>query len=344
MPIDPPRAPLIPVARLLAEAALQRQGQLLGADKAGALPAAPAAGLPLPTGAAPVPAPPPASQVSLSAQARQSLEAQGAGLAPGGGAAAGNARGALAGGAAGTAARLLPLPSAVLNAGAPAVSGAAAGAWPATGAGGMTPLLDALVRQLTAPTSGQRVVAAQPWTAAQAEAALAEADAPSLRTWLVGQALVQTPEGGRNAALALRVPAPWLLSQPGTQAAVAPAASLAGAFAGRPQALASGLFALVLQPEAGGARTSALLALEFAPFAAATVYGRDPLQVRNDPWLQMAALQASGQWREDEELAARRDDTPCATPGCPYAGRAPCEQPFCLALRAVQPPQATDPA
>ena len=32
----------------------------------------------------------------------------------------------------------------------------------------------------------------------------------------------------------------------------------------------------------------------------------------------------------------------CDTPGCPYAGRAPCEQPFCHALR-VEPVPAVPP-
>ena len=33
----------------------------------------------------------------------------------------------------------------------------------------------------------------------------------------------------------------------------------------------------------------------------------------------------------------------CQSQGCPYAGRAPCEQPFCLALRTVLPAEAVDP-
>ena len=68
--------------------------------------------------------------------------------------------------------------------------------------------------------------------------------------------------------------------------------------------------------------------------AAAVVYGRDPLQARTDPWLALAALQASGQSRVQEH--DRAAEPPCSAPGCPYEGRAPCVQPFCLALR-VQP-------
>ena len=66
-------------------------------------------------------------------------------------------------------------------------------------------------------------------------------------------------------------------------------------------------------------------------------------QARNDPWLQMLALQASGYGREEEEADQRRRARGhCDTPGCPYAGRARCEQPFCLAMRVV-PVQAVPP-
>ena len=57
----------------------------------------------------------------------------------------------------------------------------------------------------------------------------------------------------------------------------------------------------------------------------------------------MLALQASGYGREEEEADQRRRARGhCDTPGCPYAGRAPCEQPFCLAMRVV-PVQAVPP-
>ena len=107
---------------------------------------------------------------------------------------------------------------------------------------------------------------------------------------------------------------------------------------------------MVLQPGVGAgeraAATSALLSLELAPWqgaAVSVVYGRDQLQARNDPWLQMLALQASGYGREEEEAdQRRRARSHCDTPGCPYAGRAPCEQPFCLAMRVV-PVQSVPP-
>ena len=57
--------------------------------------------------------------------------------------------------------------------------------------------------------------------------------------------------------------------------------------------------------------------------AASVVYGRDQLQARNDPWLQMLALQASGYGRDEEEADQRRR----ARPGCPMRPCAP-EQPF----------------
>lgn len=182
---------------------------------------------------------------------------------------------------------------------------------------------------------------------------------PALQTWLVHHGQVQTPEGPRGFSLSLRVPAQWLPSQetaPQGQAspqlsmpAVAGAAmaqAVSGSagtasFEGASQTLQSGAFALVLQsPGPSEARTSALLMMDFQPLppasAQATVYGRDMLQPRQDPWLQMAVLQASGQVPRDEEKAHLGSEL-CDTPDCPYVGRAACVQPFCMALRSVLP-------
>ena len=346
-PIDPPRTPLAPAARALAEAALQRQNMLL--RPAGATPAATPAEASFPATLQPsaVPpqfiAPPPLPQpatpdrVSLSPQARESLQGTPGGDAPG-------RTGSAAGGSDG---RPAQAPLASLGRPATAATDAAAPLrttpWPTGGVPApLRQVLDALVRQLTAPGQApQRVVAAQPWSAALEAQLAAHEDSglPPLRTWLVGQGAVQTGEGARPVAVALRVPAAWLQEQPPSAAGTHAAGPLSAAFAGRPQALASGLFALVLQsPEADGARTSALLALDVTPWLAAqaaTVYGRDPRSA-GDPWLQMAALQAAG-WRppdEDEDTRGGHG-TPCDTPGCPYLGQATCVQPFCMALRVA---------
>jgi len=53
-------------------------------------------------------------------------------------------------------------------------------------------------------------------------------------------------------------------------------------------------------------------------------------------------LQASGHLPRDEDLARDREADLCQTPGCPYAGRAACPQPFCLAMRVVTPVAAVD--
>jgi len=216
-------------------------------------------------------------------------------------------------------------------------------------------MLAALVHQVTAPAQQpQRVVAVQPWPAALVPvvegAARGEGGLPGLpplQTWLVRQGVVQTAEGERAFSLTLRVPVPWLQSQAQPAAASAPAPhtpSLAALFAGKPQALQSGTWALVLQStEPAAGRTSALLALEFAPLAQAHVYGRELLQARQDPWLQMAVLQASGQAPKDEAARREREAGLCQTPGCPYAGRASCAQPFCVALRVVQPSGPVEP-
>lgn len=359
--MDPPRSPVPAAAQVLAEAALQRQNMLLGADKGGTGVAAPAPGAPpspTPIPATPL-APPPlpegardpvqADRVSLSPRASQALQAQGQGGAAAPSTAWAQPRGVVAPPAAA---------SALAAAGAGGVAGAGSAAWPVNGVSpALRGLLDALVQQL-APAAPQRVVAVQPWGPATAGAGLpAEADLPPLQTWLVGQGSVHTEQGARAFTATLRVPAAWLQALP--QAALAPAAApqgspsaLQAAFAGRPQALVGGLFALVLQPGTlpgmsqfegpGSGHTSALLALELAPWAGAAaslVYGRDPLHSRNDPWLQMLALQASGYGRDEEEAEQRRRARGhCDTPGCPYAGRAPCEQPFCHALRVEAVP------
>ena len=359
--MDPPRSPLPAAAQVLAEAALQRQNMLLGADKGGSAAAGPVPSAPSPGASTPdTPlAPPPlpegvsdpvqSDRVSLSPRASQALQAQGQG-----GVAQGNAASP-----APRAASLPPAAAATLAAaaagGAEAVQGAA---WPAQGVSpAMRGLLQALVQQL-APAAPPRVVVAQPWGPALGGGVSADADVPPLQTWLVGQGHVLTEQGERAFTATLRVPAAWLQAQPAAPAAAPPgsASALQAAFAGRPQALAGGLFALVLQPTAlagdahGGAsvagHTSALLALELAPWAgagASLVYGREQLQPRNDPWLQMLALQASGYGRDEEEAEQRRRARGhCDTPGCPYAGRAPCEQPFCHALR-VEPVPAVPP-
>ncbi|MFN7857231.1 MAG: hypothetical protein ACK5OA_11780, partial [Acidovorax sp.] len=209
-------------------------------------------------------------------------------------------------------------------------------------------LLGQAEAQLTAGASPQRVVAAQAWPVGLAEAlesgALAD-DMPPLQTWLVRQGTVQTPEGPRGVAMTLRVPVPWLASQaPAPAPAGEPPGALQLPFTGSPQALRSGVFALVLQgAEPQAARTSALLVVDFTAAAPAVVYGRDMLQARLDPWTQMAVLQASGQVPREDERARHGASHLCDTVGCPYAARAACVQPFCLAMRGVLPVEPVGP-
>ncbi len=235
--------------------------------------------------------------------------------------------------------------------------------WPATGLGApLLRLVSALVAQVTAQAGvPQRVVAAQPWPIGMAQAlesGALDVDQPPLQTWLVRQGVVLTPEGPRGMALTLRAPVPWLAGQTppvaGAVAAQAGAnASAAGAlqvpFAGGGQPLQSGVMALVLQGmDAAAPRTSALLVLDLQPQLAAAVYGREMLQQatsgRLDPWTQMAVLQASGQVPREDERARNGASGLCETVGCPYAARAECVQPFCLAMRGVLPPESVGPA
>lgn len=373
-PIDPSRsAALPPVAQFLAEAALQRQSSLLGLDKPATLAARPSADPAAPpptptsphTGAPPLPTPAPADKASISAQAREQL---GAGFDPrrAGAEAAGTSSAGR--GVAGAARSQVALPSAS----APAVaaptanSAASAAAWPASGLSApLMRMVSALVQQVTAGSGApQRVVSAQPWPMGLAQAlesGTLDAEQPPLQTWLVGQGTAQTPEGPRGFALTLRVPVPWLAAQAAqaTTAAPPPSASASSAvpmaaalqvpFAGSGQTLQSGVTALVLQGmEPSAPRTSALLVLDLQPQLAATVYGRDMLQQgtsgRLDPWTQMAVLQASGQVPREEDRARNGPSGLCETVGCPYAARAQCVQPFCLAMRGVWPPQPVGPA
>lgn len=213
-------------------------------------------------------------------------------------------------------------------------------------------MVQALVSQLTAQVGPQRVVAAQAWPLSLAHALESGAEggenAP-LQTWLVRQGTVLTTDGPRGLAATLRVPTPWLAAQAIQTAspaaagagALLPSGSLQAPFTGPAQNLQSGVLALLLQGTGPAAvRTSALLVLDFQPqlvTAGAAVYGRDMLQARLDPWLQLAQLQASGQLPRDEDLAREREAGLCQAPGCPYALRAPCAQPFCLEMRVGAP-------
>lgn len=384
LPIDPTRGPLPPVAQFLAEAALQRQTALLGLDKpkpdAPTAPAPlhtadPSAPPPSVTSPSPPggPLPTPADQASISPQAREQLAAGFDPRRPGG--ADGNWPGTRGEGAARAtsagASALLPrgaTTAAPANAAASAASATGGTAWPASGLSApLLRMVSALVAQVTAQAGvPQRVVAAQPWPIGMAQAlesGALDADQPPLQTWLVRQGVVATPEGPRGLALTLRAPVPWLAAQASPAAAGAaavPAGASLGAgataasgalqvpFAGGGQALQSGVMALVLQGmDAAAPRTSALLVLDLQPQLAATVYGRDMLQQttgRLDPWTQMAVLQASGQVPREEEKARNGASGLCETVGCPYAARAECVQPFCLAMRGVLPPEPVGPA
>lgn len=380
--IDPPRPPHAPVARVRAEAALQQQNWLLAAPGTAL---ADASGLAHPAGASPQPpgaaAAAPGERLTLSAQAQVATALSTSALATASAGTARAASGVIGPHALASAPVPMPAqapgPAASDGGGAPARAGGVAVQWPAQGVDApLLRLFNALVQQVAASTGpAPRVLVAQPWPpgtglpgdtgdagdagGAQGAGGTASPAMPALQIWRVAQGSLHTPDGVRGFTLTLRLPsgsaafgAPAAAVAPAMPAAPpvpgAPAGLTAG-FAGPMQALAPGVFALVLQsPGAAGQRTSALLSLELAPLpgsaAAAVVYGREPLQVRADPWLAMAALHASGQWRaEEEDDAHRRGDSLCRTPGCPYQGRAACVQPFCLALR-VQPAPPGAPA
>ena len=181
----------------------------------------------------------------------------------------------------------------------------------------------------------------------------------------VPQAWAQA-QGAAMALAAASASAPG--AAPFTAAAALPAGAalpLAGAQATEPglrlpldaslQSLASGPVAVVVQPRGADAlRTSALLLLELQPLrqpggamaspaGLASVASLSPalaqevqqmLQQRNDPWLHMAAAQASGALPR-ERRAFEHQSHFCTTEGCQYEGRAPCAQPFCSEMNRL---------
>ena len=221
-----------------------------------------------------------------------------------------------------------------------------------------------------APAAGPQAAMASAAPGAATAASAAPPRLPPMLTWLVQQGVVQAPDGERGFALTLQVPQAWAQMQamalPAGVAAsgaalplTAPAAQLQLPYAAPAQQLESGALALVLQGAAPGGermRTSALLWLDFAPLPAAAqaVHGTPSaaalasllpstqmaqqlvaLQARNDPWLQLAALQASGQQpREDQRLEEKRTGL-CTELGCPYRAKASCAQPFCAEMNRV---------
>lgn len=229
-------------------------------------------------------------------------------------------------------------------------AGASAAAGTAAGVGGATQALPALqswwVQQGTLLTpQGERgftlsLQVPQAWAQAQGAAmalAAASASAPGTAHFMPAAALpagaaLPLPAGAQTAEQGLRLPLD---------------ASL--------QSLASGPVAVVVQPRGADAlRTSALLLLELQPLrqpggamaspaGLASVASLSPafaqevqqmLQQRNDPWLHMAAAQASGALPR-ERRAFEHQSHFCTTEGCQYQGRAPCAQPFCSEMNRL---------
>ena len=193
-------------------------------------------------------------------------------------------------------------------------------AWPASGVSpAMRGLLDALVRQLTPPHPSawwRCSPGVRGW--GRWRPACRPRPAP-LQTWLVGQGLLHTEQGPRAFTATLRVPAAWLQSLPtaSSPSSPTPSGTLQAALAGAARRSPAGFLRWCCSqvwgrvserpPPAPCCRSS------WPPgrcAAASVVYGRDQLQARNDPWLQMLALQASGYGREEEEADQRRRARP----------------------------------
>ncbi len=184
------------------------------------------------------------------------------------------------------------------------------------------------------------------------------------QAWAQLQAATALPAAPQLAAPLPAAPQPAAPqpAAPFTPGAGAGLARLQLPFAASPQQLESGTLALVMQgagPAGEKLLTSALLRLDFQPLPSAVQSAQTAwtgllsggaaaaqavqvaqqaqaaLQAKNDPWLQMAALQASGQQpREDQRLPERRTGL-CTQLGCPYRGKANCAQPFCAEMNRV---------
>jgi len=248
-----------------------------------------------------------------------------------------------------------PWPQAWLNTVLPAAPFTVAGAALPPAPGNPAPAGSAVA--LEAGAAGMPAAAASPSGAAPR--------LPPLLTWLVQQGVVQAPDGERGFALTLQVPQAWAQSQAMALPTAVPAgpallpapaggpAPLQLPFAAPAQQLESGALALVLQgagPAGERMRTSALLWLDFQPLpsaaqgapSAAALASLLPaaqmgqqalaLQARNDPWLQIAALQASGQQPRDDQRIEERTAQLCNEMACPYRARASCVQPFCVEM------------
>lgn len=230
---------------------------------------------------------------------------------------------------------------------------------------GLAPQAGASAPGGVAGGAAQTLPALQSWWVQQGTLLTPQGERGFTLSLQVPQAWAQA-QGAAMALAAASASAPG--AAPFTAAAALPAGAalpLAGAQATEPglrlpldaslQSLASGPVAVVVQPRGADAlRTSALLLLELQPLrqpggamaspaGLASVASLSPalaqevqqmLQQRNDPWLHMAAAQASGALPR-ERRAFEHQSHFCTTEGCQYEGRAPCAQPFCSEMNRL---------
>lgn len=211
-------------------------------------------------------------------------------------------------------------------------------------------LLDALLQDTPASgVAGAKLLGVLPWPPALVQQLIKagtdssdKAQPTAWQTWPLPASVLQTAVGRQTLQATLMLPTQGHL-EPNDPATAGPFNPTAMAATPRlllmPQQttpLASAWFALLLETEAGEHR-NALLALELGAPQATTVYGRDLFTPRSDPWQQQAMLLASGQL---PRVAARQGENAlptCQTTDCPYHGRAACPQPFCPDALRIQP-------
>jgi hypothetical protein len=204
--------------------------------------------------------------------------------------------------------------------------------------------------------AGQALPALQNWWVQQGSLITPQGERGFTLSLQVPQAWAQA-QGAALALAALATPAAAHATPAGGPAPGLLGAPLLGAPLRLPldaslQALASGPVAVVIQPHGQEAlRTSALLLLELQPLrqaggplappaalaALTPALAQEVQQLlgqRADPWLHMAAAQASGVLPR-ERRAFEHQSHFCTTEGCQYEGRAPCAQPFCSEMNRL---------
>ncbi len=224
-------------------------------------------------------------------------------------------------------------------------------AWPAQGVSpAMRGLLQALVQQL-APAAPPRVVVVQPWGGCGGRRLPADPDCPRCKPGWWARAMCSPSRasapsrprcvcrlrGCRRSLRACRTSTGLSQRAAGRLCRAAPGVDGRLVCAGPAADGAGGRCHVVLcggaHQRPAGAGTGPLGGCRRQPGLRARATAGPQRPVAADAGAAGQRLRARG----GEADQRRRARGHCDTPGCPYAGRAPCEQPFCHAMRGWCP-------